>query len=229
MRGSRQLANAKLQIPGRLFELSGSITFFGSKIKHNLKNYIYLLICKHCGIQYVGESITPVNLRINIRRKSKSGCEPSIYKNVWEGASFLIHILEKLGDGFINGPRDFSVQKLRMQSEDYWMKKRRAIYERAKNSNLEQPTGTLFQLLPRFGNRREKRCVNDPTKLDPTDTLLAYIATFPPKTKSDNFRKIVEGMKQKNLRKLASNATDDLKTCDDTKKNGVSYLLIFFN
>ena len=98
------------------------------------------------------------------------------------------------------------------------MKKRCTIYERAKNSNLEQPTGTLFQLLPRFGNRREKRRVNEPTKLDTTDTLLAYIATFPPKTRSDNFRKIVEGMKQKNLRKLASNATDELKTCDDTKK-----------
>ena len=230
MRGSRQLANAKLQIPGRLFELSGSITFFRSKIKHNLKNYIYLLICKYCGIQYVGESITPVNLRINIRRKSKSGCEPSInyYKNVWKGASFSIHILEKLGDGFINGPRDFSVQKLRMQSEDYWMKKRRTIYERAKNSNLEQPTGTLFQLLPRFGNRREKRRVNEPTKLDTTDTLLAYIATFPPKTRSDNFRKIVEGMKQKNLRKLASNATDELETCDDTKKKWYELFIDIF-
>ena len=61
------------------------------------------------------------------------------------------------------------------------MKKLCTIYpyglnERAKNSNLEQPTGKLFPLLPRFGNRREnleKRCVNEPTKFDAIDTLLS--------------------------------------------------------
>ena len=97
---------------------------------------------------------------------------------------------EKLeGDCFINGQRDFAVQKLRLQREDYWMKKLRTIYpyglnERAKNSNLEQPTGKLFPPFPRFSNRREnleKRRVNEPTKFDTTDTLLAHVATFPPK------------------------------------------------
>ena len=42
---------------------------------------------------------------MNIHRKGKSGCQQSInhYKNVCKGASFSIHILEKLGgDGFIN-------------------------------------------------------------------------------------------------------------------------------
>ena len=106
------------------------------------------------------------------------------------------------------------------------MKKLRTIYpyglnERAKNSNLEQPKGKLFLPLPRFGNRREnleKRRVNKPTKFDITDTLLACIAKFPPKTRSDNFRRILEGMKRKDLRKLASTASDGLETCDDTKK-----------
>ena len=51
-----------------------------------------------------------------------------------------------------------------------------------------------------------------------TDTLLADIATFPLRSRSDNFRRILEGMKREDLRKLASNATDELKTCDDTKK-----------
>ena len=70
------------------------------------RNYIYLLILKNCGIQYVGKSITQVNLRLNIHRKGKSGCEHSInhYKNVCECASFSIQILEKLeGDGLIKG------------------------------------------------------------------------------------------------------------------------------
>ena len=139
--------------------------------------------------------------------------------------------MEKLNrGGFINGQRYFALQKLRFQREDYWMKKLRTIYpyglyERAKNSNLEQPTGKLFPPMPRFGNRREnleKRCVNEPTKFDAIDTLSAYIAKFPPKTRSDNFRIILEEMKQKNLRKVASNGTDELKACDNTKKVGVS-------
>ena len=66
--------------------------------------------------------------------------------------------------------------------------------------------------------RTLKKRVNKPTKFDTTETLLAHIAIFPPKNRSDNFRRILEGMKGKDLRKLASNATDELKTCDDTKK-----------
>ena len=43
-----------------------------------LQNSIYLLTCAHSRIQYVGESIAPLNLRMNIERRGKSGCEISI-------------------------------------------------------------------------------------------------------------------------------------------------------
>ena len=117
------------------------------------------------------------------------------------------------------------------------MKKLRFIYpyglnERAKKSNLEQATGKLFPSLPRFSNRREnleKRRVNEPTKFDTTDTLLAHIATFSPKNMSGNFCKILEGMKRKDLRKLASNATDQLKTYNDTKKRLCELIIDIFS
>ena len=155
-----------------------------------------------------------VNLRMNIHRKGKKGSEHSInhYKNVCKGVSFSIHILEKLeGDGFINGQRDFSVRKLRLQREDYWIKKLRTIYpyglnERAKNSNLEQPTGKRFPPLPRFSNRHdnlEKRSVVESTRFDTTDTSLTHIATLPSKNKSDNFRRILEGMKKTTTKKVS--------------------------
>ena len=86
---------------------------------------------------------------------------------------------------------------------------------------MEQPTGKFFPPLPRLGNRREnleKRGVNEPTKFDTTETLLAHIATFPPKNSSYNFRRILKVMKGKDLRKLVSNATGGFKTCDNTKK-----------
>ena len=172
--------------------------------------YLYL---RCCGILYVGESITPVNVRMNIHWKVKSCSEHSInhYKSVCKGASSSIHILEKLeGDGFMNGRRDFSVQKLPLQRKGYWMKKLRTIYpyalnERAKNSKLEQPTGKLFPPLPRFSNRCEnldKRPVNEPTKFDTTDTLLAHMATFPLNNRSKNFRRILEELKRKDLKKV---------------------------
>ena len=43
-----------------------------------LQNYIYLITCTHCGIQCVDESITSLNLRMNIHRRGKSGCETFI-------------------------------------------------------------------------------------------------------------------------------------------------------
>ena len=123
------------------------------------RNYIYPLTCKNCGIQYIGESITSVNLRMNIHQKSKSGCEHSInhHKNVCKVTIFSIHILEKL-EG--HGQRDFAVQKFLLQREDYWMKKLHIMYayglnQIAKNSNLGQPTGKLFPPFPRFSNRRK--------------------------------------------------------------------------
>ena len=114
------------------------------------------------------------------------------------------------------------------------MKKLFTIYpyglnERAKNSSLEQQAGQLFLPLPRFSNRPEnleKRRVNEPTIFDTSDTLLAYIAKFSPKTRSDNLRGILEGMKRKDLRKLASTITDELKTGDDTERVNYCELII---
>ena len=95
------------------------------------------------------------------------------------------------------------------------------LNERAKNYNLEQPIGKVFPPLPKFGTTREnleKRRANEPTKFDTIETLLAAIVASPAKNGSDNFRRILEGMNGKDLRKLASNETGELKTCDDTKK-----------
>ena len=55
-------------------------------------------------------------------------------------------------------------------------------------------------------------------KFEVANTVLTHIIIIPPKTWSHNFRRILEGMKRQDLRKLASNATDELKTCDNTKK-----------
>ena len=55
-----------------------SMTLNPMKFTANFKNCIYLLTCTHCDTRYVGESITPLNLRMNIHRRGKWGWEISI-------------------------------------------------------------------------------------------------------------------------------------------------------
>ena len=54
------------------------------------QNYIYLLTCNGCGIQYVGESILPLHKRMNLHRTSKQGCDIFIhhFKEVCPGETF---------------------------------------------------------------------------------------------------------------------------------------------
>ena len=108
------------------------------------------------------------------------------------------------------------MQKFGLLREDYCMKKLGTIYlyglnERAKISNLEQTTGKPFPHLPKIGSRRENLTILfEANKTDTTKTLLVRIATFP-RSRSNNFCRILKEMKRKDLRKLASNTTDELK------------------
>ena len=102
-----------------------------SSIHCKLQNYVYLLTCLSCGVQYVGESIVPVNLRMNVHRKGKSGCEILIdhFSNVCPGANFSIDILEKLpGNGYKNGSIDAQMRKYRLERKDYWIKTLRTVW-----------------------------------------------------------------------------------------------------
>ena len=81
------------------------------------QKYIYLLPCTHCGIQYVGESITPLNLRMNFHRKGKSECEISIdhYRNICKNATFWIQFIEKLQwNGYKNWVKNIDILKHRL-------------------------------------------------------------------------------------------------------------------
>ena len=64
--------DGKSNITGRAYS---SIDIKSHKIHSKIRNCIYLLTCKNCGILYIGESITPVNVRMNIHGKGESGCE----------------------------------------------------------------------------------------------------------------------------------------------------------
>ena len=125
------------------------------------QNLIYLLTCINCNIQYVGETTIPLHKRINIHRTAKTGCEHVInhYRECCKGYSFKIQIVEHFqGTGYINGKVDPEYRKIRLDREEYWIKKLRTIYpyglnERARDIRTEKPIGLVFPSIPRSRER----------------------------------------------------------------------------
>ena len=195
-----------------------------------LQNYIYLLMCLRCNVQYVGESVIPVNLRMNIHRKGKTGCEVLIdhFSNVCPGSSFSIQILEKLpGNGYANGIVDEQMRKYRLEREDYWIKMLRTVYpyglnDRTKSMNTDVPIGQLFPSLPRHGlkyvDQRTRIHRNSTVSHSDLDALMEHLETIDINLRTNACRKILDGFKQKHLRKLAKESNKRLDNCDNSSK-----------
>ena len=212
-----------------------------SQIHCKLQNYVYMLTCSSCGVQYVGESIVPVNLRMNIHRKGKSGCEILInhFSNVCPGKNFCIDILEKLpGDGYKDGTIDDKMRDYRLKREDFWMKTLRTVYpyglnDRAKSINSDTPIGKLFPPLPRHGNKyvdqRSRSHRNSTPSHSDLDLLIQQIRDSPTKDQGNKCRKLLDGFQQKHLRKLAKEANKRLDSCTDQDKRWFEIIVdIFF-
>ena len=203
-----------------------------------LQNYVYMLCCLSCGVQYVGESVTNVNLRMNVHRKGKKGCEIAIdhFKNVCPGSKFSVQILEKLpGNGYTNGKVDQKMLEYRLEREDYWIKTCRTLYpyglnERTKFMCSEKPIGRLFPSLPRYGPRYlEKRtrsdCTNNSISLE---SLINKISDFEIKSRSNELRKYIEGLKKTTLKKMAQEAQDKLNENHDANKRHYDIIIDMF-
>ena len=150
----------------------------GEDLSCNSANLVYLRTCRGCGVQYVGETVQPLRVRMNQHRSNKSGCSHLIeHKNkTCPGGSFSVQIIVKL-DG--NGRNDFGemdeeIYAERLRFEDCAMKNLRTIYpyglnEKAKNKvtgmESSMSIGSLFPPFPRKGifYRRERKNRNSRT------------------------------------------------------------------
>ena len=231
-----KLPNCTSFTTGRCYDI---INIEPERVHCKLVNYIYLLTCKKCGVQYVGESTIRVNMRMNIHRKSKSGCERCIdhYKNVCVGASFSVQIIEKLdGDGRKNRKIDPDLTKYRLQREDYWIKTLRTVYpyglnDRTKEMCKEKPTGCLFPPLSRYGPRRiqpEQRRVKPPKELPNLINFREYIDSFSPSEQGNICRKTLESLKRKNIKNLAEQASQNLNSCSDQEMRKLEVIVDMF-
>ena len=164
---------------------------------------------------------------MNIHRTGKSGCEIAInhFTNICPGAGFTIHILEKLeGNGYINGDTNEGVDpdmlNKRLDREDYWIKSLRTISpyglnERTKKMNKLDPIGTLFNKVPRYGERyhvteRQNRANKD--KNITLDTILQDLSIKSNEEKANFLRKRLASLSVKIHKKITIDAKNKLET-----------------
>ena len=144
------------------------INHSGEHITCKTQNVVYLLTCKKCHYQYVGESCIPLHKRINIHRTSESGCEIFInhFSTCCIAQSFSIQVIEVFeGDGYKDGVVDEDMRRIRREREDWWMKTLRTIYpyglnDQHKKQNTASSVGLLFFPLTRYSNRPSIRTRN---------------------------------------------------------------------
>ena len=156
--------NIKCSVTNRTFEV---INPSGENLNCHSQNLIYLLNCYFCFTQYVGETVTPLHIRMNGHRTSKEGCEHIINhsKHSCEGHNFTCQILEKLpGSGYdINGEVDENMTERRLERENFWILKFRTLFPYGLNeklsgklsnsSKVETAVGRFYPPIPRNGIR----------------------------------------------------------------------------
>ena len=185
------------------------------------QNVIYLLSCLRCNMQYVGETVIPLNKRINIHRTSKIGCDHMIdhFSDTCPNETFSIQIIEKFqGSGYDkSGKIDKVMQNKRKSREDVIMKYMLVIYPyglniKAKGNNLHSdkhiPIGVLFPPLPRSGIRPERNRENRNKKESTVSSLdffekLKFILLNNIKESFNFIRLILNNTKKKILKKIA--------------------------
>ena len=238
----------KSSVTSRIYE---TINNTNKRINCKIQNYVYLLTCKCCFVQYVGESVTPLHLRINVHRKGKSGCEILInhFSSCCKNSSFVIQILEVLpGDGYKDGALDKEMTAFRKEREDDWIKTLRTIYpyglndkyKRASNVDENAPIGKLFPPLPRYGERLpglDTRTRNGSRNLSEHTNFVNISEThffdlfqsFEPHHRADSIRKHLDQLNKREVKKLISVIVDELPSCPDNRLRWYEYAFDIIN
>ena len=161
-----------------------------SNLSCHSQNLIYLMSCKNCNQQYVGETTTRLSVRMNGHRSSTTGCLHIInHKKTCVGSEFSIQILEKLignGYGDDNKP-DPEITTLRKTREDYWIKQLRTLYPYGLNekafdkfgdsSTIDHAIGRLFPPLKRSGVRPRRTRISNhkPNDINSAKSFFEYV------------------------------------------------------
>ena len=206
-----------------------------SKLSCKSQNVIYVMTCKICNQQYVGECATQFNLRLNGHRTSVTGCEHVInHKKKCTGCDFSYQILEKLvGTGYDDQDEmDPDVTKIRKTREDFWIKRLRTLYpyglnEKAfdKVSDSSNHTSNIGHFFPPLDRNKVRplrtRAKNNKDEITSTASFFEYVNNNfndnLPKL-FNNIRIILNRFSKKLLRKIAAEVLEPENFATDSNK-----------
>ena len=196
------------------------------------QNLVYLVSCVHCNIQYVGETTTPLHLRMNTHRTSGAGCQFMVnhFKGGCPGnaSDFNVQIIVKFpGNGYSQSTVDTEAKLTRLDMEDQKIKILRTVYpyglnsrikNKNKNKNTDSIIGTLFPNIPRIGMRptRTGRKKNTNQKNMNPEEFFIDLNNYMNNNMKDGFNKIrinINNMKKKDVKEVARmilNKSDDM-------------------
>ena len=138
---------------------------------------VYLITCKRCGLQYVGETSQALKRRMNNHRASIRSLQPQfLYKhfnsNGHSADDVEIQPIEKIVSG---SDDNASIHARRLEREDFWMRELKTIYPYGLNDNI-RGLGNISKLknepvVWRLFNKRtrtRKRSGKRPKRAKPT-------------------------------------------------------------
>ena len=205
-------------------------------------NLIYLITCRKCKLQYVGETCQLLRDRIHTHitgfnnPNSDNHCRiltEHFSQGFCRGATFTIHIIEKLqGDGRTGeGKLDPVVTRLRKKKETEWMLKLRTVYPFGLNCRVgdefarDDDINTIYHKFPSL--KRIKEHLKIRTKNVTSSSFIAdnfiYILNESLRTSRINTMNLIRvllcNLKKANCRHLLDSINEFLSTKHDTFLN----------
>ncbi len=189
------------------------------ELKCQTENVIYLVTCKGCKVQYVGQTVQPLNKRFNNHRANIRNCKGASNSMVLsrhfsegdcKGKEFDVQIVEKIaGNGRLgNGGINEDIRKFREHREEYWIKELQTVFPYGLNNrlekNLEQRSidDPVYNDLNSTQTRRRNRGSKSGEYTLTADEVWNRISIAPKESKISTALKLVPQMKKGELKAL---------------------------
>ena len=211
-------------------------TIIPSKLNHvdcNTSNLIYLITCRKCSLQYVGETCQKLRERFNHHRSciahpdKDHNCRilsEHISKGACQGASYTVKVIEVLeGDGKdMYGKIDPKFTVIRRKKETEWMLKLRTVYPYGLNDRIgdeymtDRKNNIVFSKFPPLKRQCDHHRVRTKRTVIPNLLLdhFPYIIMESIKTNRRNtinlIRVLLSSLRKSHLKKVGDILTDFL-------------------
>ena len=202
-------------ITGKMYSTKSSTP----ELKCQTENVIYLVTCQGCKVQYVGQTVQPLNKRFNNHRANIKNCKGAsnsmllslhFSEGDCKGKDFDVQIVEKIaGNGRLgNGGINEDIRKFREHREEYWIKELQTVFPYGLNNRLEKNLeqrgfdDPVYNDLNSTRNRRRNRGSKNGDYTLTADEVWNRILNAPKDNKISTALKLIPQMKKGELKSL---------------------------